>query len=120
MRKFISLFSKKLNTVISTGLFFILSTSNALADLPKMQAPSRGEGGGIMDTIKNHGYDAIILGGLLLGAFAFMKVAGALISEFGEVQSGRKRWGDLGMLALVGAILLVIIIWLLTEAAKIL
>ena len=85
-----------------------------------MQAPSRGEGSGIMETIKNHAYDALILGSLLVGAYAFMKVAGALISEFGEVQAGRKKWGDLGMLALVGAILLVVIIWLLTEAAKIL
>lgn len=124
MKKFIKRASKSLksfrNQVITSVSLTILSVNEALADLPKMQAPSRGEGTGIMQTIKNHGYDAVILGGLLLGAFAFMKVAGSLISEFGEVQAGRKKWGDLGMLALVGAILLVVIIWLITEASKIL
>lgn len=120
MKKMISYVNtqfKKFSAFIGS---FILSTSVAFADLPTMQAPSRGEGSGIMDTIKNHAYDAVILGGLLLGAFAFMKVAGSLISEFGEVQAGRKKWGDLGMLALVGAILLVVMIWLITEASKIL
>ncbi|MGX3020370.1 MULTISPECIES: TIGR03745 family integrating conjugative element membrane protein [Ursidibacter] len=119
MKKMISNLKNTIKTAVSATIIFVLSAP-AFADLPKMQAPSRGEGSGIMDTIKNHAYDALILGGLLLGAFAFMKVAGSLISEFGEVQAGRKKWGDLGMLALVGAILLVVIIWLVTEASKIL
>ncbi|MDO5055666.1 MAG: TIGR03745 family integrating conjugative element membrane protein [Pasteurella oralis] len=120
MKHFISNSMKKMKGLFSSGLLLVVTAQNALADLPTMQAPSRGEGSGIMATIKNHAYDAVILGGLLLGAVGFMKVAGALISEFGEVQAGRKKWGDLGMLALVGAILLVVIIWLITEASKIL
>lgn len=91
-----------------------------LADLPTMQAASRGNGTGIMDTIKNYAYDAVVLGGLLLAAYAFTKVAGSLIEGYSEVSAGRKKWGDLGMLALIGAIMLVVIIWLLVEAAKIL
>lgn len=95
-------------------------TLPALADLPTMQAASRGNGSGIMDAIKNYAYDAVVLSGLLLAAYAFSKVAGALIEGYSEVSAGRKKWGDLGMTALVGAIMLVVIIWLLVEAAKIL
>ncbi|MDP8189072.1 TIGR03745 family integrating conjugative element membrane protein [Pasteurella skyensis] len=92
----------------------------ALADLPTMQAATRGNGSGIMDTIKNYAYDGVVLGGLLIAAFGFTKVAGALIEGYGEVAAGKKKWGDLGALALVGAVMLVVIIWLLVEAAKIL
>lgn len=120
MKNMISNIKTKLKTGFTYASAFVLSTSTVFADLPKMQEPTNKGNGGIMDLIKGYGGDAVILGGLLVAAYAFMKVAGALISEFGEVQAGRKKWGDLGMLALVGAILLVVIIWLVTEASKIL
>ncbi|WP_419851713.1 TIGR03745 family integrating conjugative element membrane protein [Actinobacillus pleuropneumoniae] len=106
--------------IMTAGSLSLLSISPAFANLPTVQAASRGNGSGIMDTIKNYAYDAVVLGGLLLAAYAFSKVAGALIEGYGEVSAGRKKWGDLGMLALIGAIMLVVIIWLLVEAAKIL
>ncbi|WP_101776038.1 TIGR03745 family integrating conjugative element membrane protein [Pasteurella oralis] len=101
-------------------LFASIQVNEALAALPTLEEPTRGKGKGIMETIKNHAYDAAILGGLLLSVYGFMKVASALIEGYGEVQAGKKKWGELGMAALVGAIMLVVIIWLLTEAAKIL
>ncbi|MDU8924313.1 TIGR03745 family integrating conjugative element membrane protein [Pasteurellaceae bacterium LIM206] len=109
----------KSTTVAAVGSLLIFSMP-ASADLPTMQAATRGNGSGIMDTIKNYAYDGVILAGLLVSAYGFTKVAGALIDGYGEVAAGRKKWGDLGMLALIGAILLVIVIWLLVEAAKIL
>lgn len=90
------------------------------AGLPTMQAPSRGDSTGIMQTIKNHAYDAVILAGLFIGVIGFLKVAASLLSTYGEIQDGKKKWSDLGMSALVGAILLVVLIWLITEASKIL
>lgn len=114
----------KLKSTYSTAMGFILlvamQANEVLANLPTMQAPSRGEGTGIMQTIKNHAYDAVILAGLLLGVIGFLRVAASLISTYGEIQDGKKKWSDLGMSALVGAILLVVIIWLITEASKIL
>ncbi|MGQ9444979.1 TIGR03745 family integrating conjugative element membrane protein [[Pasteurella] aerogenes] len=115
-----NLVKKITSKTTAIALLSAITVQNAFAELPTMQAPSRGEGAGIMETIKNHAYDAVILGGLLLCVFGFMKVAGSLITSYGEVQDGRKKWGDLGMSALVGAIMLVVIIWLLTEAAKVL
>lgn len=94
--------------------------SFASADLPTMENPSRGKGGGIIDTLKNYGYDMVILMSLAICAVGFLVVANACISTYSEIQSGRKQWKDLGAMAGVGAILLVIIIWLLTQAGEVL
>ena len=48
------------------GVLVLLSSTVAWADLPTMEAPSRGEGSGLIDTIKNYAYDGGILLGLLL------------------------------------------------------
>ena len=60
-------------------LLLLFATFNALADLPTMEDPSRGQGKG-----------------------------------------GRKQWKDLGSMAGVGSILLVVIIWLLNQASDVL
>lgn len=109
----------KLYTFICLTLCSIFSSS-VLADLPTMDTPSRGEGRGLMETIKNYSYDGVILMGLLIGSYAFTKVAGAALETFGEVRSGKKTWGDFAMIVLVGVCLLVVVIWLLTQAADIL
>ncbi|MBV5725753.1 TIGR03745 family integrating conjugative element membrane protein, partial [Pseudomonas aeruginosa] len=44
----------------------------ALAALPKPEAPSRGEGSGIMQTIQNFGYDGAMLLALLICAAVFL------------------------------------------------
>ncbi|EJX0634383.1 TIGR03745 family integrating conjugative element membrane protein [Salmonella enterica] len=92
----------------------------ALADLPTMEDPSRGKGGGIMETLKNYGYDMVILMSLAVCAVGFLVVANSCISTYSEIQNGKKQWKDLGAMAGVGAILLVIVIWLLTQAGEVL
>ncbi|USB67189.1 TIGR03745 family integrating conjugative element membrane protein [Klebsiella pneumoniae] len=98
----------------------LLLSAYAHADLPTMEDPSRGKGSGIMDTLKNYGYDIVILLSLGVCAVAFLVVANSCISTYSEIQSGKKQWKDLGAMAGVGAILLVIIIWLLSQAAEVL
>ena len=117
MFKFIKKMSKK---TAATTLLASISATNAMAGLPTMDEPTRGNGKGIMATIQNHTYDAVIFAGLGISAIAFLTVASSLISGYKEVQDGKKKWGDLGMSALVGAVLLVLMIWLLTESTKIL
>jgi len=90
------------------------------ADLPQLEDPSRGKGSGIMDTLKNYGYDMVILMSLAICAVGFLVVANSCSSTYSEIQNGRKQWKDLGAMAGVGAILLVIIIWLLTQAGEVL
>lgn len=100
---------------------FVLTLSTSVyADLPKMEDPSRGKGSGIMQTLKNYGYDIVILLSLGVCAVGFLVVANSCISTYSEIQTGKKQWKDLGAMAGVGAILLVIIIWLLTQAGSVL
>jgi integrating conjugative element membrane protein (TIGR03745 family) len=104
--------------ITSLTTFFIPFT--ARADLPDMDDPSRGKGDGIMETLQNYGYDIVILMSLAICAVGFLVVANSCIGTYAEIQNGRKQWKDLGAMAGVGAILLVITIWLLTEAGDIL
>ncbi|MCL2891373.1 MULTISPECIES: TIGR03745 family integrating conjugative element membrane protein [Pectobacteriaceae] len=85
-----------------------------------MEDPSRGKGSGIMDTLKNYGYDIVILLSLGVCAVGFLVVANSCIATYSEIQNGKKQWKDLGAMAGVGAILLVVTIWLLTQASEVL
>ncbi|MCX8967300.1 TIGR03745 family integrating conjugative element membrane protein [Erwinia psidii] len=104
----------------SLTTFFLMFSASVYADLPKMEDPSRGQGSGIMQTLKNYGYDIVILMSLAVCAVGFLVVANSCISTYSEIQNGKKQWKDLGAMAGVGAILLVIIIWLLTQASEVL
>lgn len=77
-------------------------------------------GDGIMETLQNYGYDIVILMTLGICAVGFLVVANNCIATYSEIQGGRKQWKDLGAMAGVGAVLLVITIWLLNRASDIL
>lgn len=110
----------KQNGVQRLMFLLVVLPLSVQADLPQLEDPSRGKGSGIMDTLKNYGYDMVILMSLAICAVGFLVVANSCISTYSEIQNGRKQWKDLGAMAGVGAILLVIIIWLLTQAGEVL
>lgn len=88
--------------------------------LPTLEDPSRGAGGGIMETLQNYGYDIVLLVALLVVASMFIGVCYHAYSTYSEIHTGRKTWGQFGLTVAVGAILLVVGIWLLTVATGIL
>ena len=108
----------------TTATLFLASVtaSNAFAALPTMdKVDGRGNNkDGILGQVQGWGYQAVILAGLAISAVGFIVVASSLISGYKEVQDGKKKWGDLGMSALVGALILVVMIWLLTQSKDIL
>jgi len=91
-------------------------------------APTR-QGGDKNRSIRRHvvparaacyGYDMILLVALLVVAAMFIGVFYHAYGTYAEIHTGRKTWGEFGLTVTVGAVLLVIGIWLLTEATGIL
>lgn len=72
------------------GLLLVLGPSLAFAELPTMEAPSRGEGSGLIETIKNYAYDGGILLGLLIALLAFLGVAWHSLTVYADVQNQRR------------------------------
>ncbi|HFO1254939.1 TPA: TIGR03745 family integrating conjugative element membrane protein [Pseudomonas aeruginosa] len=91
----------------------------ALAALPKPEAPSRGEGSGIMQTIQNFGYDGAMLLALLICAAVFLGGAWHTYGTYHAIHDGKKKWSDLGAGVAVGVGLLILIIYLVTKATAI-
>src|SRR3546814_16761231 len=73
-----------------------------------------------METIRNYGYDIIMLVALLVVASMFIGVCYHAYGTYAEIHPGRKTWGQFGLTVAIGAVLLVICLWLLTEATGIL
>ncbi|ATE58735.1 TIGR03745 family integrating conjugative element membrane protein [Thauera sinica] len=88
--------------------------------LPTLENPSRGTGSGIMETLRNYGYDIVLLIALLVVASMFVGVCYHAYTRYAEIHTGRATWGQFGLTVAVGAVLLVVGIWLLTEATGIL
>lgn len=88
--------------------------------LPTLEDPSRGTGSGIMDTLRNYSYDMVMLIALLVVASMFIGVSYHAYGRYAEIHTGRATWGQFGLSVAVGAILLVLGIWLLTRATTIL
>lgn len=107
---------------LTASLLLVGSTLAPLAHaaLPTLQDPSRGAGNGILQTLQNYGFDIVLLVALLVIAVMFIGVCYHAYSVYSEIHTGRKTWGDFGVTVSVGAVLLVIGIWLLTNATGIL
>lgn len=94
--------------------------SSRASGLPTMEDPSRGTGSGIMQTLQNYGYDIVMLVALLVVASMFIGVCYHAYTRYSEIHTGRATWGQFGLTVAVGAILLVVGIWLLTKATGVL
>jgi integrating conjugative element membrane protein (TIGR03745 family) len=106
--------------VPTLALLGLTLTPLAHADLPTIEDPSRGPGNGIIETLQNYGFDIVLLVALLVISSMFIGVCYHAYTQYSEIHTGRKTWGEFGLTAAAGAILLVIGIWLLTQATEIL
>ena len=71
-------------------------------------------------TLQNYGYDIVLLIALLVVASMFVGVCYHAYTRYSEIHTGRATWGQFGLTVAVGAILLVVGIWLLTKATGVL
>ncbi|MGJ8517631.1 TIGR03745 family integrating conjugative element membrane protein [Carnimonas bestiolae] len=98
----------------------LMEARQAFADgLPTMEAPEQTGDGGIMGYSQGYMYQGGVLVGLAVSTTAFIVVAYAAIKKF-HLATERGEWGNFGLTAVVGAVMLVLTIWLLTKAAPIL
>ncbi len=116
--------TRRFRTAILAGFatlaLAILSSATHAQGLPTLEDPSRGTGSGIMDTLRNYSYDMVMLIALLVVASMFIGVSYHAYARYAEIHTGRATWGQFGLTIAVGAILLVLGIWLLTRATTIL
>ena len=100
----------------------LLAAASAKAGLPDVADPSTGAvaDGDFIGMLQAYGLDIVVLGGLGLSAIALLVVAKNVISKYSMVADNRATWGEVGMHGAVGVVLLVIVIFLATQAATVL
>lgn len=109
----------KLMTGVLTA--FLAVANPAFAALPTTSAPTRTTtDGNFIELLQNYAYDILILGGLLLATIGFFLVVKNIFAAYTQIPEGKSTWGAVGMHAGGGVLILVLIIFLLTEAAAIL
>lgn len=106
----------------AVGTSLLLTIGNAMAQgLPTTAAPSRGTtSGNYIQLMQDYAYDIFLFLGLAVATLAFFAVSKNVIGAYGEVQDGKGTWGQLGINFGAGVLLLVFVVFLLTEAAAIL
>lgn len=102
----------------AVGLF---GSAFAQAGLPTVAAPE-GEAadGDFLQLLQDYAAEFAIFGGLVLSALAFFVVAKNVITTYNDVPSGRATMGGVAVHSGVGVLLLVVVVYLMNEAAAIL
>jgi integrating conjugative element membrane protein (TIGR03745 family) len=105
----------------AAGTVLGLFAGAAMAVLPTAVAPAAGVSPGdyiaIMHQYWASGVAFLVL---LAGAFAFFAVGGGAVAKFNEYRVGRAEAGDLMIYAVIGVVILVAVVYLLTQASSIL
>lgn len=101
---------------------FAVFTGEVMAQgLPTTAPPSRTTASGdYIALMQNYAYDIFLFIGLAVATVTFFAVAKNTIGSYGEVQDGKGTWGQVGMQFGIGVLLLVFVVFLLTEAAGVL
>lgn len=108
--------------LISKYWAFLVSYSFPVprADLPTAVAPStKPADGDWIALISGYIKDGALVLGLAVAAVGFLWVAYVGFAKFNEARQGKAEWAEVGVLAVVGAVVLIFASYLLTEASKI-
>ncbi|MDI6539889.1 TIGR03745 family integrating conjugative element membrane protein [Pantoea ananatis] len=104
-----------------TLLTLTLAAGHARAGLPPVVQPNGGGGGGgTYNTVMAYVKMAALGLGLLVCVGAFLAVAHAVITAFHDIRKGKNTWTELILYSVVGIIIILVVIYLVTQAADIL
>ena len=100
------------------GAMLMFGFTNVQAALPDTADPTNAAADGdYIGLLQGYAFDIAIVLGLVLGTLAFLVVAKNMIAVYNEIGTGKKTWGDMGMHGGMGVLLLVFVVYLLTEAS---
>ena len=113
---------KTIHKVFSGAAALLLGLTHnvAFAALPTTSDPTNAAADGdYIGLLQGYAFDIGIVIGLIVGTVAFVAVSNQMIGTYTNIGRGRATWGDMGMQAGAGVLLLVFVVYLLTEAAAI-
>ncbi len=123
LRKFFQISLRQVARFRLLALTAMLQTFalTAVAQLPSAADPDSGaiRDGNIIDAVKFYAKDIFLVAGLIIATVVFIIVTVNAIAVYKEIRDGRRTWGDLGMHAGAGAVLIVFVVFLLTQAQDI-
>jgi integrating conjugative element membrane protein (TIGR03745 family) len=103
---------------IALGSLAAVATRQGGAALPTPVAPSTApRAGDWIGLIEGYIKDGGLVLGFAIAVLGFLRVAYLTFAKFNEARQGKAEWAEVGVLGIVGAIVLVFVSFLLTEAA---
>ncbi|MCP5353230.1 MAG: TIGR03745 family integrating conjugative element membrane protein [Chromatiales bacterium] len=100
---------------------FAVLAEPAVAALPAAVSPPAAAASGDYIAIgQDYFKKGLLFLGLLISTLGFLAVAGGGIAKFNDYRTGRAELGDLAMFAVIGVVVLVLMVYLATEASTIL
>ena len=104
------------------GALALLGAVNVYAAMPAVTPPSTAPSTATnwLEFFKFYAKDALVIIGLLIMVYGLVQVVGKIMEMYGDLQSGRVTWGNIGGSAVGGTAILMFGLVLLTAAAAIL
>jgi integrating conjugative element membrane protein (TIGR03745 family) len=97
------------------------ATGTVHAQLPTPIDPNIGgaPGGNWLQLIRGYIGDGAVILGLAIATVGLLWVAYTGVAKFNECRVGKAEWSELGVLGIVGAVVLLFMMFLLNEAATV-
>lgn len=115
-----SIFQKLCSAQLLVSLFIYNFSTQLFAALPTPVAPSTSPAAGNwLALIQGYAKDAGLVIGLIIAVAAFLWIAWITIAKFNEARQGKAEWGEVGLVGVVAAGVMIFISFLLTEAASV-
>lgn len=117
MKLFTKMKTKATSIKVAATTALMTVTSSAMAALPTAPTTAgTATGSTYLSPVQNYLLDGITLVGILVGAYAFFRVAQNAIQTYGEISDGNGTYRDLAGSVIGGVVIASGVIWLLTNA----